>query len=502
MEQNSYERPIDAVSTKQSVDETLRETFLIALKGLSGLDPQEKEWCIEKVRDARDAVRSAIEGDDRFLASEAVRVISHLASADNYSLEEPGKNEFSSLGLSFFQEFQEDIEKILEKGWVKAEDVLDSYYRMADIGDTVQSIAGLTGLVQHFDLIRKGFSEKREHFKEIRYLRKILQLGSHEKAQNAVNCLLDIANTKIDEEEFPALISMLCGNSEYKSEGITPIKHFLEKHNLPFAEIYSAWQESFTHGNVKNSDDPSLPEPFGQSIYSNIRNIQILEKANRGICRFLWDEFQIADFGRYPPELLLKQRENFRSLENPYGLVIFPRNDWNGSFYSDKAALEGMFAQLKGEFDIRVFECEGKVDVVRALRKCDDMYNPPNGGGHKISLLILGGHGTENSVRFGGNDKRHVLYTEDLARKVSGKAGGYLDENPTIILASCSTGAEGGIAQELSKRFGAKVVAPQKPSSIVDLHASKNRGGKFRFNASYTEKGVKNVYMQGAPVKK
>lgn len=291
-------------------------------------------------------------------------------------------------------------------------------------------------------------------------------------------------------------------SSEYKKYGIPPIKRFLDRHNLPFGEIYKAWESSFTAGHVKKMDDPDTSEPFNDTVYSNIKTIQQLEKSYPGVCRFLWDEFHIADFGRYPKEVLLKQRENFHDLRNPYGLVVFPRDDWNGAFYADKMALERMFEQLNGEFGLRVFECEGKVDVVRALKKCDDTYNPPDGSGHKISLLILGGHGTENSIRFGGNDKRHVLYTEDLARKVSGKAGEYLDENPTIILASCSTGAENGIGQELSKRFGAKVVAPKKPSAIIDLHASRNRGGKFRFNATYAKNDLKNVYVQGVPVVK
>ena len=83
------------------------------------------------------------------------------------------------------------------------------------------------------------------------------------------------------------------------------------------------------------------------------------------------------------------------------------------------------------------------------------------------------------------------------------RAGQFFVDNPTIILSSCSTGAEGGIGQELSKRFGAKVIAPKEPTSMAEIHASKNRGqNEFRFNATYAARDSKKLYKSGEPSEK
>lgn len=145
---------------------------------------------------------------------------------------------------------------------------------------------------------------------------------------------------------------------------------------------------------------------------------------------------------------------------------------------------------------MRAFECESKQDIARVLIKSEKKYNP-EGKGHKISLLILGGHGSEDSIHFGGWYKRNILYLEDLAGRGVGRTNRFFEKNPTFILASCSTGADRGIGQELSKTFGAKVIAPKVPTNVEKFYAGKRPGGKWRFNAQFIVKGSETVYMQG-----
>lgn len=453
---------------------------------------EEKAKCFEKIFAKVEDIKKAFDRGEPVVAQRALTLINRLINTKDYSLDRPSDNSFTVMGAALFAKLRPKIEEALGKSLVRAETVLDGYYYLTEIENPEQVALGVRGIIEHINLVKENLMDKEKLLFDIPHLAKVLKDGKEEDQQKVLVAVLGVAEMKIDEIQFPTLIATLYASPKYRECTEPLVRKFIEKHNLPFAEIYSAWKKSF----------PSNGQVFSNPIFANLRAVQFLEKDSPGVCRFLWDEFQIADFGRYPAELLLKQREEFDSKKNPYGVIVYPFEDWKGSFYHDVSVLKSFFEQLGGEFSLRVFECEGKVDIVRALRKCDELYNPPDGSGHKISLFILGGHGDENSITFGGYGKRHVLFTKDLARKVSGKAGEYLDENSTIILNSCSTGAGNGIGQELSKRFGAKVVAPKTPTNIDELYVSKDRAGKFRFNARYSKKEVKSIFSQGVSVEK
>jgi hypothetical protein len=141
------------------------------------------------------------------------------------------------------------------------------------------------------------------------------------------------------------------------------------------------------------------------------------------------------------------------------------------------------------------------MDVARALIELNKKYNPPDGSGHKISLAIIGGHGTEDSIRFGGDDERHALLSQDLQGRGIQRTGEFFEDKPTFILVSCSTGADKGIGQKLSEVMGAKVIAPKIPTHIREYYVGKRRGGNFRFNARYAddkkEGDIRSVYVGG-----
>ena len=41
------------------------------------------------------------------------------------------------------------------------------------------------------------------------------------------------------------------------------------------------------------------------------------------------------DFGRYPVDVLVEQYDTRDDQEKPYGIVVFPEDDHNGSFYDE-----------------------------------------------------------------------------------------------------------------------------------------------------------------------
>lgn len=328
----------------------------------------------------------------------------------------------------------------------------------------------------------------------MRYLKEILKKGDEKESGSAEELIKRIVNEQSESDQRSVYLISTLFEVEHLKQGIYGLRLVnkqLEKLGLPAGEIIKAWLDS-THFN-------KLPD----AVWDNLIRITQLESRKSGICRFLFNEFGIADFGRYPVELLLKQKEQFNDRSKPYGVVLYPRDDWNGAFYNFPM-LEKFYKQLKGEFYLRVFECKSKLGVVKALNKLNKLYNPPDDSGHKISLAIIGGHGTKNSINFGGRawdnkegGKKEELHINDLKGSVAEESGKFFIKYPTIILESCSTGADEGIGKELAKVLGAKVIAPTAPNSVQELYAVKKPGRDFRFNVKYGESKEKAEYFEG-----
>lgn len=251
-------------------------------------------------------------------------------------------------------------------------------------------------------------------------------------------------------------------------------------------DIRDAWLES-----TKKDYVPAI-------IARNLFAIRSLEQKNQGSVQRLYEEFGIRDFARYPEELLVSQDKNRNDASTPYGVVIYPRNDHNGAFYHP-GPLQELYQDLQGGYHTRIVEAKGKIDIARKLIELDRRY----GAQHKISFAILGGHGTQDSIRFGdySHHKTDKLFTEDLMGYGVRRTKHFFEENPTIILDSCSTGARAGIGQKLSQQIGARVIAPDQPCNTKSLHG-KVQQGKLIIDAEYydTETGLpvkKHSYIKG-----
>ncbi len=405
--------------------------------------------------------------------------------------EDNDREKMKKFGMEVISELSQKIVRDLQKGrsdpWA-----LNSINLLAESPDDAQQKTGVDALDALQGVIEKGLSDKNDWRKYFKLLELIREKGTTEQQQRATETAVRAASRIENKQIYGKLITFLLKDQppEITERGLTMLKLELAKHHLPAENILNLWKKS----------GPRIEE----IVDKNISAIVQLESEKPGICEFLYREFGVADFGRYPVDLLLKQYDEVNNLENPYGVILFPRNDWNGAFYQDNFALGEFFQKLEGEFSLRVFECDGKIGLARALIRLNRKYNPPNKKGHKISLAIVGGHGTENSIRFGGNEERDTLYLKDLMGKGAKRTSEFFEESPTIILISCSTGVDRGIGQKLSKVMGAKVIAPRVPTNIQEIQVGRRRKGKFRFNAKYEseEKDTKSVYVAGAEMQK
>ncbi|MEI6863882.1 MAG: hypothetical protein WCK46_00710 [Candidatus Adlerbacteria bacterium] len=200
-------------------------------------------------------------------------------------------------------------------------------------------------------------------------------------------------------------------------------------------------------------DSPLLKE---FRIGSLIESCKELEEELPGSVKRLIKDYGIKEFYRYPSKVLIKQLQE-EEIDQPYGVVVFPRSDHNGAFDMDVSQIGEVFEQTQGKHALKVFEIESTFQLGRDLVGLAKKY--PN---NKISFAILGGHGAEDLIVFSKSKK---LLQQDFEGPGHTRAGSFFVEDPSIILFSCSTGKEGGIAQKMSETFGARVIGPDIPTS-------------------------------------
>lgn len=220
-----------------------------------------------------------------------------------------------------------------------------------------------------------------------------------------------------------------------------------------------------------------------ENYINNILAAQALESAVPGSVRKLAGEYGIQSFSRYPKELLLRQLEAEDDLETPYGIVLNPREDWNGGFYGDQKVFSVFSDSARDEkMNVRVFECESKIDAAKKLIRLNRKY----GAGQRIQFAVVGGHGNRELLEFGKEDRK-TLTQKDLEGNAMQELRGFFSEDATIVLNSCSTGDDFGLGEMLSRLVKIKVIAPDSPTSLRSLKVT-SRGV---VSAEY-RKGVDN----------
>lgn len=225
-----------------------------------------------------------------------------------------------------------------------------------------------------------------------------------------------------------------------------------------------------------------------------IQKMRILENAQPGITKFLIEERGIQHIYRYSDKILLQQYVENEDTTLPYGVVVFPETDWNGAFRGATSNLGDFYDKTNGQYHLRLFECRSTYGLLKILITADKHY----GAHHKISFAIIGGHGAEDAIQFGDYEVANssVLYKENIAATKSiPKIKDFFVPNPTIILQSCSTGKDDGIAQLLSQQLGAHLFAPDQSTSVKSIQVTM-QDGQPMFTVKYIA-GKTKEYLSG-----
>ena len=290
------------------------------------------------------------------------------------------------------------------------------------------------------------------------------------------------------------------GYDEHESLGVSMIEHrplpsrikmIVDHYGLDFDVLINAWVRASGIDSINSSNIYNVILSSESLIYKSVERIIKLESIYPGASKFLLEQFGIKSFGRYPLELLIHQYSHRYDKEKPYGVLLYPRDDWNGAFSTDGEVLENLLTRIRSlDFNLRIYECEDKVDLVSALNDARHKFG-------KISFAVIGGHGSKDSIQFGDkNDSDHNLYKEDLLKKGAPAVTHAFVENPSIILQSCSTGIQNGIGQQMSS-MGAKVYAPDRPTFVSDIDPYMDKSGNLTFKVKYEKRTHLKIYDQG-----
>lgn len=205
----------------------------------------------------------------------------------------------------------------------------------------------------------------------------------------------------------------------------------------------------------------------------NLVAMRELDSAIPGAVKKLWSEYGIHEFNRYPKEVLIDQITE-ENIDRPYNIIIFPYADHTGAFdstdiFRDVDYLKNFYESSKNDFGLKVFETGTTHQTLEYLIKLKKNYR------NKISNAVLGGHGNRTSLYFGSlNNSKNESFKLDTKflqqkRKTFKFVSQFFEQNATIVLISCSTGAESGFASELSEVTNLRVIAPEKDAGLVRL---------------------------------
>ncbi len=289
--------------------------------------------------------------------------------------------------------------------------------------------------------------------------------------------------------EGAALESGSYSSEDFLEERETILEDLLKRFHLPVEKMIQAWQES-------NGSDVQL------AMMRNAKMLFDLEKHDSGIGVVLFEQFGIKAFDRYPSGLLIRQYET-RDKDVEFGIIITAQSDHNGAFFNSNYSWAIDLDELSGGIIPRVIEVTDVRDLVLRLGQLRRRY------GRRAKYGYVSGHGSPDSIAldssyFMPSGLEHGVIKDDHSlRSVHigtpyGRAafGRFFEPGAPVILNSCSTGAQGGIADTAADSWSDVVIhAPDVPSNIASIKASQNRDGAVAFEVSRTHGASDNVFV-------
>lgn len=460
-----------------------------------GLNENQKADVVKKLDENNDVLLQGI-GQPAHRKN-ALNMLSNLfAPNDNI----PALNGY---GYGFVERNLEQLENIVTSSsdYTQKKEVLSLMLRLSESADKKQQqllVGSLQSILKHEVSSPPDKGEKlgrEDNYKTyLESFQKIFQLGSKEQVIGTTQFLakaFDAASTPDQKRHIGYFIANTIWSAkerdpfDLKTQASRElVTHVMKHYGLDYAKFSKVW------GNF--SDNIGL---MGMA-HLNLEAIIDLESIRPDISKVLLDEFNIRVFHKYPPEVLLAQYDQRNDNNIPYGIMVNSITDHNEALSS--LSMEGLMKSIHGEaqkngFGIRIYEGGSEEDVKEYFDRSNQRY-----GIKTPQFALISGHGTPDSIQMNWDNPKQPSRTirqqsfqgEPLLRFTD-----YMRDDSTLVLISCSTGVEGGIAQEISKQ-GLTVMGPDRDAAASDISVSKDVGELFNIHMFY--RGAKtNTYRNG-----
>lgn len=261
-------------------------------------------------------------------------------------------------------------------------------------------------------------------------------------------------------------IEMVCHSLQFDP------KAFFGQYGLDYTVLVDAWRLG-------------LGDVFENFSHNKKAVERLVGERGVDIIKILSEEFGIKNFSRYPFELLVKQYDEREVKDKKFGVMVFSTFDHGKAFNSeeDRQVMMSMKEQMGDNILMRFAEAGSRFELVKRLSQLHQIYG-------QMSFGLVGAHGADNRFQLGLGGERKELSTDDLLGTGAEKAGRFFEDGATLILESCSTGADAGIAEQISKSLGMKVIAPKEDSGGIQeikMTVNENTPPDFDVNFWYTK---------------
>ena len=258
--------------------------------------------------------------------------------------------------------------------------------------------------------------------------------------------------SQVKKSIYVGIVNQLAsfGEKDQAAPALEMVYHLLDFDPKQFFKEYDMNEEEYVEAWRRGMGD--VVENFR---LNRVAVERIAQERGKEAIHALSREFGIKNFDRYPIELLLKQYDEKDDIHTKYGIILYPEFDHGTAFTSDedRQMMASLDEQLQDKYKIRIGEVGSRFELAKRLSILHKKYG-------KASFGVMGAHGAEEMMQLGFGSERRELSVADLEGAAAERIGDYFEDGSTIILESCSTGADKGIAEKLSSVFGKRVIAP------------------------------------------
>jgi len=314
--------------------------------------------------------------------------------------------------------------------------------------------------------------------------------------------------TKINKDEetslemFRSLVNSK--NKEDRHLAFLWLKNFLELFKLPSQKIINAWESNAQSQSSKDKEAKDVYtkedafEDLMLIIKKNLLCIKRIEAKHSTICKYLYENYGIKNFGRFSQETWLDQYEE-REKSKPFGLVVVSRDDWNASSYSEGAcrAYDNLRIHIHPSHSLKIIEAQSLPELAKLLVSLERKYKK------SPEFVVWSGHGGGEEFFLGPAKYRKENYKffieRDDFKGVAGKRmQPYLDlfsPHTVQILDSCSSDKEENLPSVAANVTGNIFIYPKGKTQVKDFGVTRDSGGNLSFNVQY-DFGIKTAVIK------